>query len=299
MTLHITNGSSVQLGEARMEGEYLYWNDVLHEGPAPAGLTLEEMSRVRAEFLESCGWARPDFTPRDRTLAGFQRFEEVVLWFEHDLYDQLQLIQLLDWFAGRERGTVRLSLVCTNRYLGCLKPCELAALYPARRDITAEQLARGRAAWQAFCAPDPAGLERLAAHETPALPYLSAALSRFLEQYPALENGLSRTERQILEVVAAGAGRFADVFTAEQRKEEHIFMGDDTLWLYLHAMAKAPVPLLTVSGQSVAITAAGRHVLAGSADHVRLNGIDRWLGGVHLRGAEARWRWDRVKRRLV
>ena len=33
-------------------------------------------------------------------------------------------------------------------------------------------------------------------------------------------------------------------------------------------------------------------VLAGDADHVRLNGIDRWIGGVHLRGRYPRWRWD-------
>jgi hypothetical protein len=33
-------------------------------------------------------------------------------------------------------------------------------------------------------------------------------------------------------------------------------------------------------------------VLAGHADHVTLNGIDRWIGGVHLHGRHARWRWD-------
>jgi hypothetical protein len=25
---------------------------------------------------------------------------------------------------------------------------------------------------------------------------------------------------------------------------------------------------------------------------VALNAIDRWIGGVHLRGEDARWRWD-------
>ena len=31
---------------------------------------------------------------------------------------------------------------------------------------------------------------------------------------------------------------------------------------------------------------------AGQLDHVELNGIDRWIGGVHLDGKQARWRWD-------
>jgi hypothetical protein len=33
-------------------------------------------------------------------------------------------------------------------------------------------------------------------------------------------------------------------------------------------------------------------VLEGRADHVSLNGIDRWIGGVHLTGTEVPWRWD-------
>jgi hypothetical protein len=33
-------------------------------------------------------------------------------------------------------------------------------------------------------------------------------------------------------------------------------------------------------------------VLAGGVDQVALNGIDRWIGGVHLRGRHVQWRWD-------
>jgi hypothetical protein len=31
---------------------------------------------------------------------------------------------------------------------------------------------------------------------------------------------------------------------------------------------------------------------------VKLNGIERWLGGVHLTGTQAVWRWDGVAKRL-
>jgi hypothetical protein len=33
-------------------------------------------------------------------------------------------------------------------------------------------------------------------------------------------------------------------------------------------------------------------VLRGEEDHAALNGVDRWVGGVHLAGREPRWRWD-------
>ena len=32
--------------------------------------------------------------------------------------------------------------------------------------------------------------------------------------------------------------------------------------------------------------------LEGAEDHVALNGVERWIGGVHLVGREVPWRWD-------
>jgi hypothetical protein len=33
-------------------------------------------------------------------------------------------------------------------------------------------------------------------------------------------------------------------------------------------------------------------VLEGRADHVALNDVDRWIGGVHLSGRAVPWRFD-------
>ena len=43
----------------------------------------------------------------------------------------------------------------------------------------------------------------------------------------------------------------------------------------------------------------GRNVIEGRADQIELNGIDQWLGGVHLKGDRASWRWDATSLRLV
>ena len=40
------------------------------------------------------------------------------------------------------------------------------------------------------------------------------------------------------------------------------------------------------------LTQSGREVLSGAADRLRLCGIDRWIGGVHLTGRGPSWRWN-------
>ena len=124
--LHITNGDSAASGirETGLAGEVLSWIDVLHEGPVPPDLDLEELRRVRAKFIASCGWATFEeavesvLTSAIKVLAESLGQDEVVLWFEHDLYDQLQLIQILDWFAHQKLGRTKLTMICAAEYLG-------------------------------------------------------------------------------------------------------------------------------------------------------------------------------------
>ena len=110
--LNITNGDSAAgtMSEAGVEGKIIAWRDVLHEGPVDSSLSLEELSKQRARFIASNNWddfahISGDFSDRDRVIRQLDYFDEVVLWFEDDLYDQLQLIQLLDFFSRRDVGT--------------------------------------------------------------------------------------------------------------------------------------------------------------------------------------------------
>jgi hypothetical protein len=157
---HITNGDCAAAALARAgipDEDVLPWRDVLHEGPVPTGLTLDELSSVRAAFIAQCGWGdldtvREEFRLRDCRLAGLQAEHEAVLWFESDLYDQLQLIQLLDWFAEPAHRPQRLTLVCIDRDpdsgrfegLGALSKERVAALLESRAPVTDEQLDLGR-----------------------------------------------------------------------------------------------------------------------------------------------------------
>jgi hypothetical protein len=312
MTLHITNGDATLtvIERAGIEGEVLPWRDVLHEGPVPAGLSLEQMSEIRAQFIADCGWqtreeARADFRARDAKLASFREYQEVILWFEHDLYDQLQLLQILDWFARQDFDDTSLSMICAGDYLGTMQPESLAALYPRRRIVLPKHLELGGRAWPAFCSQDPKCWQGLIETDTAALPFLGAAVIRHLEQYPSLKNGINRTEESILKSIQVGISKPSQIFAAAQAGEESRFMGDSLFWIYLRRMTESEPPLLRVATggpfrlpgffassvefreQHILITQAGEKVLANELDWIQISGIDKWLGGVHLTSRSA------------
>jgi RNA polymerase sigma factor (sigma-70 family) len=322
--LHVLNGDSTRAIMERSEipGTYTVWADVLHEGPVPGNADDEEFRRIRLDFLRVMDeWVGEEegaamYHTWDERLASFADYDEVVLWFEHDLFDQLILIRHLDWFARRELGRTTLCVICIGEFpgvdgfngLGQLSPDQLASLLGTRQRVTMRQTELARAAWRALTSSDPTSIERVLERDTSPLPFLDGALVRFLEEYPAVGSGLSRTERQIIDGLTRGITTPLDLFLDLQKREERVFMGDATFWTRLETLARGSRPLVRLSGRpthqtlpkgAIELTDDGRRVAAGEADWIALNGIDRWLGGVHLVAEEAVWRWDAGKRRLV
>ncbi|MCP4163485.1 MAG: hypothetical protein GY760_25790, partial [Deltaproteobacteria bacterium] len=111
--LNITNGDSAVeiMNKANIAGVFLPWRDILHEGPVPENHSLKELSEIRAQFIVGRGWGtqesvRNSFIERDNELKSFEKYEKIILWFEHDLYDQLQILQILDWFHSSQPNDV-------------------------------------------------------------------------------------------------------------------------------------------------------------------------------------------------
>ncbi|MFN2577871.1 MAG: hypothetical protein ABR607_09310 [Pyrinomonadaceae bacterium] len=325
--LHIHNGDSTAgtARQANIPGEHIAWREALVCGPTPAGLSEQEFIDTRARHLadsydvpvEKC---KKELRAMHQALAAFSEHDEVVLWFEHDLFCQIQLIYLLNWFAGRNLGQTKLQLICIDEFpgvkifhgLGQLNEEQLRSLFPGRRQLTAEQLALATKAWAAYCAPDALRLIALLKSDMSALPFLKDALSKHLQRFPSTRNGLGRVENAGLELVPAGYGKFRSLFPAFIRRESAYGFGDAQLYASMRRLALAPNPLLKQKNgpgagkdpgsmllSSFEITDDGKAVLAGEQDFVITNGIDKWLGGIHLRGRESAWRWDEDSQQLL
>ena len=171
-TLHVTNGDIAAdlLRRAGLAGDALVWADVLHEGPVPGGLDDDGLRRARAGFLAGvdgtdAAEVRRRFEDRDRALAA-GRDGRYLLWFEADLYCQLQLAQILAALGGLGVAADRITLVCIGEHpgvarfggLGQLEPGQLPGLLDtAATTLTAEAMELAAAAWAAPAGRRPGG----------------------------------------------------------------------------------------------------------------------------------------------
>ena len=306
--LHVANGTcTTRLIEAAgIPGERSLWADPLHDGPVPGGLTDRQLLEVRMRHLGGDAGASVDpVNDLRRWRAAIERHEacdELVLWFEHDLFDQLNLIQVLDWIHRRVPAGKPVSLVSIAAFpghrdfkgLGELSPADMPALLESRVRVSEAQFRLAEEAWQAFREPTPEPLDSLRRGDTAALPFLSAALTRLLQELPWTQDGLSRTERRLLQLASAGTTGLSAALPRMHEGEDAYYVTDTALADLTAELSQTSPPLLHGDG-SPAET--GRAVLAGQADRVDACGIDRWLGGTHLRAANV-WRWDEAQQRV-
>jgi hypothetical protein len=326
--LHVHNGDSSanKLRRSGLPGEHLAWREALITGPTPEGLPAEEWLSRRAVHLAAAygldaAACLKGLAEQEAALRRFPEHEEVTLWFEHDLFCQTLLIYLLDWFSRVDLGETRLSLVCINEFpgkpdfkgLGELSPEQMASLFDARHEVTKAEFRLARRAWEAYCSPDPRAIEDLLGDDHSALPFLRDALLLHLARFPSARNGLGRVENMALELVSAGHNDFVSLFGQFGRAEPVYGLGDLQLWDALKRMSEVRQPLLAHGGRDMAqgersrdftksvfeVTDAGHAVRSGENDFVEMNGIDFWLGGVHLLDERDIWRWNEQEQKLV
>src|SRR5262249_39311415 len=204
-------------------------------------------------------------------------YDEMLLWFEHDLFDQLNLIHLLSWIHERLPGGKPLRLICIGSFpgrpafkgLGELTPPELASLIDARQPVTAAPYDLDGRTCRAWRGPSPEALEAMRRADTSALPYLAPAIDRFLQEFPGTHDGLSRSERQLLRLAERGAVPVAAAFPRMHDGEDAYYITDLSLAALVETLSRTSPPLLTViengDGHRGALRGAGSVTEAGRA----------------------------------
>ncbi len=316
--VHVCNGDSTAdtLSLAELPGEIRVWADALDRGPLlPVGDV--EHYKARGDYWASHGQGSAadhaqQLATWDRGVDEATAAEELILWFEHDLFDQLALARLLSRIARGNEGRLpkQLSIVSIDRHpevpnfigLGQLRPEQLAELWPRRTPLSRDAIDEAVTAWIAVTAADPRALPFLC-KRIKALPFLAGALERQLEELPDPSSGLSRTERQVLAGIARGEGGAGALMKASHAGDPRYPITDGTLFATLGTLDAcnfiegAPTAVNAMQATNPTVTALGRQALAGAIDRVHERGIDDWRGGVRLSGRGPVWRWDSRERR--
>src|SRR3712207_2287409 len=185
--LHVTNGDAIvpEIEAVAPDDPVLPWRDILHEGPVPGGMDDSLLRSERAAFVARHGWGDGVvllelFERRDQKLLRAADERDIWLRFEDDLYDQLQLLQILDMLArsGPPGATQQLRDVSRG----------------ADREVLAEHTvgegarAAARRAWAAFRSSDP---RKWTTIDPPELPHVGPAMQRLAQELPWTRDGLS------------------------------------------------------------------------------------------------------------
>jgi hypothetical protein len=324
--LHLLNGDSTAQ-TLTQTGEQLVWREALIWGPTPTKVDLTEWCRLRAEFLAGANVTDAqqcfeDLMRQEAALGNLSKQDEVVLWFEFDLFCQLNLIYILSRLAGRDLSRTRLNLICIGEFpgiddfrgLGQLTAQQLASLFPGRRPVTTEQIELAKLAWSACSSSDPRTIELVLAQDTTCLPFLDSALRLHLRRFPSVRNGLGHMEQMALECIARGVTRFPELFKEWSAAEPGYGLGDAQLWDVLVHMVRCGRPLLLLDGSkslsfsenyphlnrlTFTLTETGRAILEGKRDLWEMEPQEVWLGGVRLTPPNPCWRWDEEQQTLV
>jgi len=134
------------------------------------------------------------------------------------------VLRHLHWLGTVGPVTTRLSLICIGAFagvepfhgLGQLTPAQLASLFPSRRPITRAEVNAGSDVWRAFTSDDPRALNLIVHRGMAELPFMQGAIRRYLEEFPGLQDGLSRTERAVLREIRYAARSARELFHALQ-----------------------------------------------------------------------------------
>jgi hypothetical protein len=303
---HIHNGDIAVAAARRtaIPGEHVAFRETLATGPVPAHDRLEHRARFLSEaYDQNLLKTRTELLEHEAAFDAAEKHDEIVLWFEHDLFCLMNFVYVLTRLARHPR----VSAIWSDQPIGTMEPEELARRFESRAAVLPAMFAIAADVWKAYTASDPSGLQRFIDRDTRDFPFLREGMTLHASRFPSLANGLGEIENRALRLVASGAGDFASLFGRFNEEVPRFGFGDGEVMRLLWHLANVAVPVLTLtraegegppSKALIAITPAGTNILEGKVDYLDVNPPDIWFGGVHLT-RENVWRWDEEKRRLT
>ncbi|WML46711.1 DUF1835 domain-containing protein [Neobacillus sp. PS3-34] len=303
--IHIVNGDVVGNKIQQIDGDIIVWREMYDFGPLSLTWSKEEQINRRAHFFEEkLGIPSKVFIDncqrQNSLLNDIPKSEEIILWFEHDRFDQTMLMYLLTELSSK--GFRNLSMISINQYpgidpfhgLGQLSSEQLIELLEIKKEITNEQIHEAVTGWKAYNSNDRDDIEKWILTENHFLPFLLQVFKDHRGYFPSHKTGLNEVESLALSFIKEGECLFYNLFNSIAKNRLNDGLSNLHFAAILNELMKGshpllfsdiPLPnyLLPASNAKLELTSHGLDVLNGEQNRIHLVGIDWWVGGVHLR----------------
>ncbi len=307
--IHFHNGdvTAALAKRANIPGRHVAFRETLVAGPVPAIVDPHEWIERRARFLsenydQNLLRVRNDLIDQEKLFDEAREEDEVVLWFEHDLFCLTNFLYLL----------VRLAKVRQVTMIWCATPLGTSAeddipnFFLSRAAVPPQMMRVATNAWNAYTSEDALELNRFVAEPSHDFPFLHDGFLLHASRFPSTQNGLGEVERRAMEAIGSGSTDFMSLFSRFDEHAPRFGFGDGEFLRHLRRLATCAIPMITINEAEganppkalFALTPAGQNVLDAKADFIELNNAGFWLGGAYLT-REQMWRWDPARREIV
>lgn len=305
--LHVVENSapagtlSYALGFRR--DQLLVNEDRLSCGPAPQTASLDDWRAIRETFLRGIYLERPEFSFEEFVIDGllmnaarFKQDGDVVVWIGLGLQDQLLLAWVAFLFDRLNADPSKLYVVQFEELrpgqriltVGELSPENIREKHPAPRQLDPHEAAELRQVWKVYTSSDPADLASYVRGRS-SMPHVQQAISHLVNRYPDIRSGLSECDERLLQYTNEKGPVAARIVGNTMGYNDSLDGLEDSYLFYrLVRMANMKTPLVSLTDTrsmrscEVMLTEFGKRVLGGQASNFRENGLDDWIGGVHL-----------------
>lgn len=245
--LHITNGDCTTnyLKKLNFSGEFITWREMLCEGKTTIDVGSELFWKNRFDFFKSCYKISKkkfiDYTVKEyRNLCNKKKQKEIVLWFDYDLFCQINMIAVISWLKHYRKG-YHITLVCSgkankkNKMFGLseLSENQIKKHYKNRIELTQDDIEYADYIWQLYCSDNPLRLETIyKLNSTSAFRHLTTALEAHLQRFPSIKNGLNKVENTILKTVYKHQPKSKENLVNKLLEEQETYGFGDIQYIY-------------------------------------------------------------------
>ena len=230
MSIHVLPGDSLvaEFNKTGIDGEVVVCRECLVAGDR-SGTTLDEFWDRRANFIALEYGGDPieyqeNVAYELEKLIGLPADTEVNLWFEYELFCQVNMWFCLDLLKGSDVRVFRIEPLNASpddiwKGFGKLEAVDLVNCYEGRTQFSEEDIAMGSQLWEAFRQEDLDELRRLGEYRSPCFPFLKEVCEA------AAEIG-SRPAEIVRELKASGLNELESLFPEFQKRAGVYGYGD-------------------------------------------------------------------------